>query len=300
MSNVTTEKLHDLAAGIDSRPAIDVASVLVDGQISAAQSVKAAKEPIAIASRTMARTIRNGGTLYYVAAGSSGLMGAADAMELGGTFGISVDQIRIVMAGGVPTTAHMPGDTEDATTELDTGLAGLSATDTVITISASGSTLFTLEAARRAISIGASVVAVANNADAPLFELSDHPIFLPTPPEVLSGSTRLGAGTAQKIALNMMSTLMAMELGHIYDGMMVNLRADNIKLRERARRIISEITNAPDTEATKALEASNGNVKLATLLAAGALNVEQALGLLEVSEGQLRPALEKIRAETRV
>lgn len=300
MSNVTTEKLHDLAAGIDSWPAIDVASVLVDGQISAAKSVKTAKEPIAIASRTMAQTIRNGGTLYYVAAGSSGLMGAADAMELGGTFGISIDQIRIVMAGGVPTSAHMPGDTEDATTELSEGLGAISATDTIIAISASGSTPFTLEAARRAVSVGASVIAVANNADAPLFELSDHPIFLPTPPEVLSGSTRLGAGTAQKIALNMMSTLMAMELGHIYDGMMVNLRADNIKLRERARRIISEITNTPDAEAMKALETSNGNVKLATLLAAGAHNVEQALRLLEVSDGQLRPALEQIRAKTRV
>ncbi|MEP3047113.1 MAG: N-acetylmuramic acid 6-phosphate etherase [Roseibium sp.] len=298
--SVTTEELHHLAAGIDSRPAIDVASVLVDGQISAAQSVKAAIEPIAMASHAMAQSIRDGGTLYYVAAGSSGLMGAADAMELGGTFGISTGQIRIVMAGGVPATAHMPGDTEDATTELDAGLAELSATDTVITISASGSTPFTLEAARRGVSVGANVIAVANNADAPLFELSDHPIFLPTPPEVLSGSTRLGAGTAQKIALNMMSTLMAMELGHIYDGMMVNLRADNIKLRERARRIISEITKASDLEAMKALEAASGNVKLATLLAAGAGNVEQAMTLLEISNGQLRPALEQIRTEIRV
>lgn len=300
MPEATTEKLHHMAAGIDSRPAADVTAALIYSQISAAQSAESAKDAITRAALDMARTLRNGGSLYYVAAGSSGLMAAADAMELGGTFGIPEKQIRILMAGGLPTSAHMPGGTEDATTELKTSLACLSGLDSVVVVSASGSTPYTLEAARLAVTAKSTVIAIANNANAPIFELSDHAIFLPTPPEIISGSTRMGAGTAQKIALNALSTLMALELGHVYDGMMVNLRADNIKLRDRARRIVGTITGVSETDAAAAIGQSDGNVKLACLLAAGAENLKEANSLLEEGNGHLRPALEKIRAETRL
>ncbi|WP_420413804.1 N-acetylmuramic acid 6-phosphate etherase [Roseibium sp.] len=299
MPKATTEKLHHLAAGIDSQPAADVASILIQGQISAAQSVENAKAAITTAAMAMARTIRAGGSLYYIAAGSSGLMAAADAMELGGTFGIPADQIRIMMAGGIPTSAYMPGDTEDATADLEANLANLSEEDTVLVVSASGSTPYTLEAARLAVAAKSTLIAIANNADALLFEMSTHAIYLPTAPEIVSGSTRMGAGTAQKIALNTLSTLMALELGHIYDGMMVNLRADNIKLRERARRIVTTITGATLDAASAAIEKSNGNVKYACLLAAGAQSITEASDLLGDSGGHLRPALEKIRAKTR-
>jgi len=295
----TTEQLHREARGVDSRPANDVAALLVNGQISAASTAAGAIEPMTAAARDMAETIRCGSTLHYIAAGSSGLMAAADAMELGGTFGIPGTQIRILMAGGVPTTAHMPGDTEDATTSLAKDLKGLSATDTVIAVSASGSTPYTLEAARLAKAAGASVIAIANNPHAPLFHLARHTILLATSPEVVSGSTRMGAGTAQKIALNTLSTLMALDLGHIYDGMMVNLRADNVKLCERAERIVATITGAPRLEAAAALKSAQGNVKLACLLASGARTTDEASGLLTESRGHLRPALEKIRAKTR-
>jgi N-acetylmuramic acid 6-phosphate etherase len=295
----TTEKLHHLARGLDSRPAEDVAATLVDGQVSAARTVAGATGAIATAARDMAYSIRTGGSLYYIAAGSSGLMAAADAMELGGTFGIPENQIRILMAGGIPATAHMPGDTEDATAGLANDLSDLSSKDTVIVVSASGSTPFTLEAARLGRAVQASVIAIANNPEAPLFELSTHAVFLPTDPEIVSGSTRMGAGTAQKIALNALSTLMALELGHIYDGMMVNLRPDNIKLRDRARRMVSSITGAKFPQAEAALNTAQGNVKLASLLAAGAQDAEQASDLLEESRGHLRPALEKIRAMIR-
>lgn len=299
MPETTTEKLHNLASGLDSRPSEDVAAILIDGQVSAAQATSAATELIAAAAYDMATSISTGGALYYIAAGSSGLMAAADAMELGGTFGIPEHQVQILMAGGIPTSAHMPGDTEDATTGLATDLEKLSKNDTIIVVSASGSTPYTLEAARLGKEAGATVIAIANNPSAPLFALSKHTIYLSTAPEVVSGSTRMGAGTAQKIALNALSTLMALNLGHIYDGMMVNLRADNIKLRDRAVRMVTTITGTSDEGAAGALKSTDGNVKTACLLAAGASSIEQAIKLLEKTRGHLRPALEQIRAETR-
>ncbi len=299
VTEATTEKLHNLASGLDSRPSEDIAAILIDGQVSAAQATSTTTEVITAAAYDMANSIRTNGALYYVAAGSSGLMAAADAMELGGTFGIPEHQVQILMAGGIPTSAHMPGDTEDATASLATDLAKLSKKDTIIVVSASGSTPFTLEAARLGNEAGTTVIAIANNPDAPLFALSKHAIYLPTAPEVVSGSTRMGAGTAQKIALNALSTLMALNLGHIYDGMMVNLRADNIKLRDRAERMVATITGVSEGDAAGALKSADGNIKTACLLAAGASSIEHAISLLENARGHLRPALEQIRAETR-
>lgn len=298
MNGSTTEGMHPLAPGLDARPAIKVADILLKGQVDAAQSVASAQAAIADAAGHMARTIGAGGALYYCAAGSSGLMGAADAMELGGTYGISSSQVRIVMAGGMPTTPDMPGDTEDAVDDLDRALTDLSETDTVIAISASGTTPFTLAASKIAKSRGAFVISIANNEDATLFKLSDCPVLLPTPSEVISGSTRMGAGTAQKIALNMMSTLMALELGHIHDGMMVNLRADNAKLRDRARRMVETIANVDNHAASHALDATGGDVKAATLLAAGLTDFTEASALLHASNGHLRPALDTVRARS--
>ena len=294
-----TEQLHDAALGQDMRASADAAVLLVEGQIAAAKSVQSAVFPICEAARAMAGAIRAGGTLYYVAAGSSGLMAAADAIELGGTFSIPATQIRILMAGGIPTTPIMPGDTEDDSQALARDLANLTDQDVVLALSASGSTPYTLAAAGTARATGACVIAIANNEGAALFALADHVICLPTPPEVLSGSTRMGAGTAQKIALNMLSTLMAGELGHVHDGMMVNLRADNIKLRERASGIVCRVSGASEATALAALNATSGDVKAAILIAAGATSPEQAKALLEDTAGHLRPALEKLkRAET--
>ena len=294
-----TEQMHDAALGQDMRPGADAAALLIEGQIAAAKSVQTALQPICDAARAMAGAIRAGGSLYYVAAGSSGLMAAADAMELGGTFSIPASQIKILMAGGIPTTPEMPGGTEDDTLGLRDGLAGLTDRDVVLALSASGSTPYTLAAAGIARAAGTCVIAIANNQGAPLFALADHVICLPTPPEVLSGSTRMGAGTAQKIALNMLSTLMAGELGHVHDGMMVNLRADNIKLRERAAGIVCRVTAASEATAFAALNATSGDVKAAILIAAGAISPGQAKAMLKDTAGHLRPALEKLkRAET--
>lgn len=286
-----TEQLHPQAKGFDALPLDQAAAILAEGQAEAARSAFAAAAAISAGAQTMARTIRAGGVLRYVAAGSSGLMAAADALELGGTFSIPPAQIRIHMAGGQPTGVEMPGDTEDDIRSLARELQDIMARDTVIAVSASGSTPFTIAAAKMAREAGAQVIGIANNPDTELSALSDHPIVLETPPEVIAGSTRMGAGTAQKIALNMLSSLMAVQLGHVHDGMMVNLKADNIKLRQRANGIVARAASATEDEAALALESAGGDVKTAILLAAGAENPTRARSLLAESGGQLRPAL---------
>lgn len=286
-----TEQLHAEAHGLDERPLKGVASVLISGQITAAQAVAAAAEQIALGAQAMADTISAGGVLYYIAAGSSGLMAAADAQELGGTFSIPPEQLRILMAGGLPTGVEMPGDTEDDIEGLQESLSGLSDKDAVIAVSASGTTPYTLEAVKIAKAAGATLIGIANNQGSALLLASDVAIALQTPPEVLSGSTRLGAGTAQKIALNSLSTAMAVALGHVHDGMMVNVRADNIKLRARAAGIVSRIASVDAKAAEAALETARGDVKIATLIAAGSISLPEAQERLLAAKGRLRAAL---------
>lgn len=294
MTSRTTELQHGDAKGLDARPRLEAASVLAEGQIAAASSVRRALTEIAAGASAMARTIREGGVLNYVAAGSSGLMAAADAQELGGTFSIPASQLRIHMAGGLPTGVEMPGGTEDDVAAAEAALAGADALDTVIAVSASGTTPYTLAAIRTAKAKGATVIGIANNRGAPLLVEADHAILLETPPEVLSGSTRMGAGTAQKIALNMLSTLMAIELGHVHDGMMVNLHADNIKLRSRAAAIVREIAGVGLAEADAALDATGGRLKPAVLVAAGRMAPDAALAILTETQGNLRAALARL------
>lgn len=296
MVATTTENLHDLSTALDARPLPEAAEILAEGQRAAAAAIGPAIPSICGASEAMAETIRSGGRLHYVAAGSSGLMAAADAMELGGTFSIPSQQVRIHMAGGLPTGSEMPGDVEDDVEDLSAGLPADMRGDCLIAVSASGSTPYTLEAIKLGRDRGARIIGIANNRGAQLLVEADFPILLETPPEVLSGSTRMGAGTAQKIALNMLSTLMALQLGHIHDGMMVNLRADNAKLRKRARSIVSTIAQVSDPAAQNALDQTAGNVKRAILCAKGATDAH-AHDLLVNSGGHLRPAINALENE---
>ncbi len=296
MPSPTTEMLHAKAVGLDLRPLEETAVILGAAQVEAAGAVLPAANALADGARAMARSLRNGGRLFYVGAGSSGLMAAADALELGGTFGITSDRVRIVMAGGLPTSAAMPGATEDETADLRTALADLSEKDTVIAVAASGTTPYTLDAVRIAKARGATVIGLANNPGSPLLAAADIPVPLATPPEVISGSTRLGAGTAQKIALNCLSTLMGVEIGAVHDGMMVNVVADNTKLRGRAAGIVARIAGTDPDAATDALATTGGDVKAAVLIAAGAASLDTARAALESNHDRLRGALDALRA----
>ena len=171
---------------------------ILAGQKAALVAVDVAMAPIAQAAALMADAIRGEGRLVYAAAGSSALMAVADGLELGGTFGISSDRISLLMAGGLPTDAAMPGHTEDDVNEAKFAAQGIGSGDVVIAVTASGNTPYAIEISRLAKATGARTIGIANNADAPLFDTSDVAIHLPTPPEVIAGSTRLGAATAQK------------------------------------------------------------------------------------------------------
>lgn len=288
-----TEERHAEAKDLDlMHPALAL-RLLAAGQQAAAKSVDDALEPIAAAAALAADTLSAGGRLAYAGAGSSGLMAMADALELPGTYGIAKEQILILLAGGTASLSDLAGGYEDDTelARSDVRAAGISAGDCLISVSASGSTPYALAAADEARKRSAKVVAVANNSGAPLFEAADVSILLQTPPEVVSGSTRMGAGTAQKIALNMFSTLVGIRLGHVLDGHMVNLRADNIKLRGRAVRIVSDVTGVTADEAGRLVDAASGSVKLAILLASGAKDMGQAEAALAKADQNLRKAI---------
>jgi N-acetylmuramic acid 6-phosphate etherase len=296
MTALQTELSHSQAEGFDLLPPEQSLMILARAQAEAAAAVQQAVPQIAAAAQLMADTITGRGRLIYAAAGSSGLMAMADALELPGTFGIERDRIRILLAGGMEALRALEGGPEDDMEAARRDLlgAGLGADDCVIALTASGSTPYPLAAVEAASQAGAKTIGISNNAGAALFSRVDVAICLPTPPEVIAGSTRMGAGTAQKIALNMLSTMMAVHLGHVHDGFMVNVVADNIKLRKRARGIVTAITGASDTEADTALNASSGAVKAAVILAAGAKSLDAAEALLNENGGRLRTALQSL------
>jgi N-acetylmuramic acid 6-phosphate etherase len=288
-----TEDRDSHAKGFDTLPPTRILEVLAAAQVAAAQSAESAVPAIAEAAARAAAALASGHRLVYVGAGSSGLMALADCLELPGTYGIGGDEAIVILAGGRDSLIDMLGvgedDVEAGATDLKT--TGIGPGDCVITVSASGSTPYTLAAARAAKERGATVIGIANNEGAPLLLAADVAVLLKTPPEVVSGSTRMGAATAQKIALNMLSTLMAVHLGHVHDGHMVNVRADNDKLRARAARIVTDITGIPTDAATGLLRESRGSVKHAILLAAGAGDIEAADAALVEAGQNLRRAI---------
>ena len=290
-----TEQLHNRATGIDALDGLEILDILLDGQIDAVNSVRSAISSVNTAARLMATTIGNGGSLIYAAAGSSGLMGLADGLELPGTFGIDKHAIRILLAGGQASLTDLDGDSEDDHQAAKRDAADISQEDCVIAISASGSTAYVLAVVQAAQQIGARVIGISNTPDTPLLKQADVGIFLPTPAEVIAGSTRLGAGTAQKVTLNMMSTLMGIQLGHVYDGYMVNLYADNKKLVERATRIVSNIGDCTTEQAGVYLNQSEGSVKLASLLALGASDLNSTKKIMENAGQNLRLAISKLQ-----
>ena len=294
MAPTATEQMHDRAMGLDARAPHEILSILLTGQQAAVLAVQTALPQISDAAKAMADAYRNGGTLIYGAAGSSGLMALADAAELAGTYGTDPARVRFHMAGGVPQNSEMPGDTEDDQTSAEAAGKAARPGDVAIILTARGSTPYALTLASTARAAGATTICIANNPGAAIFDHSDIAICLPTPPEVIAGSTRMGAGTAQKVTLNMMSTLMGVHLGGVHDGMMVNVRADNAKLRARAAGMVAQIAETSATEAARYLDSAGGSVKQAVLLAKGAPTLAAATALLTESNDQLRAALARL------
>lgn len=288
-----TEMTHDNAAGLDARDPAEVVAILAEAQVAAAATVGASAGALAEAAALAADRLARGGRIAYAGAGSSGLMALADALELPGTFGIARERVVVLFAGAPGTLSDLAGGPEDDTAlaRSDVEKAALGVGDCVVAVSASGATPYTLAALEAARDCGAATIAIANNPETPLLQSADVAILLATPPEVVAGSTRMGAGTAQKIALNIFSTLTAIRLGHVHDGLMVNVKADNAKLVDRAARIVATVSGAPAERAVASLGRAEGSVKHAILIAAGAADRAEADRLLKSGGMRLRPAL---------
>lgn len=294
MVQQNTGKIPDQEHSIDAAMPLDALTMMLASHAAAVDCVKPALREIEMGAMLLADTLRRGYSVAYVGAGSSGLMALADCSELPGTFGIPASQIRIFMAGGVPMDGHMPGRTEDNRAAAPDVVQGLSESDLVIAISASGTTPYVCQVVEQARLAGIKVIGIANVANSPVLGNADLAICLPTPPEVLAGSTRLGAGTAQKVALNMMSTQAGVLLGHVHDGLMVNLHADNTKLRQRAAQIVSNLARTAPGAARAALAKADNDTKTAVLVALGC-TVPEARDLLTNHKGHLRPCIKKVK-----
>lgn len=288
----STERRHPLSEGLHALPGAEVLTRVLRVQTDALASVMAAIPQIELVAQAGAGALSSGGRMGYAGAGSSGLMALADCLELPGTFGIPPDRVPMMFAGGADSLLHMQGGVEDdpdlALADLER--AGLRAGDVVICLAASGSTPYTLAIARHAKSRGITVAGFSNVADAPLLHAADIPVFLDTGPEIVTGSTRMNAGTAQKLALNMMSVLIGIRLGHVHDGYMVNVVADNAKLMDRAARIVGDISGCDAETARHALAMAQGRVKPAVLVAKG-LSTQEAEKALSKTGGDLAPHL---------
>jgi N-acetylmuramic acid 6-phosphate etherase len=274
-------------------------AALLHSQSRAAASVAESVESIERAAETMSERLRAGGRLIYIGAGSSALIALQDGAELPGTFGLAAERIVFLIAGGMGEIAHIDPAAEDniAGAGADIAMLGQMDRDIVIAISASGSTPYTLARAKLARESGAALVAVANRASSPLLHIADHPILLDSGPEALHGSTRLAAGTAQKCALGLLSTLASLRLGHIYRGHMVNVRPENEKLRRRAIDIIASIAGVDEDAAGLSLGRARGDVKCAILIASGAATRESAQDLIAQAAGHVGVALTRLHPE---
>ena len=293
----TTEKLHPNALGLDEKGNLEILTILYEAQIEAAKCVNKSIASLEAGAKAMANAVSNGNKLVYAGAGSSGLQGMADGLELTPTFGIPISQIKILRAGGLQDMAQPKGNMEDNKLSAISDAEIIEPGDCVICLAASGNTTYPSVIMKIAKKVGAITIGIANNPDTELLSGSDIPVFLPTPPEVLAGSTRLGAGTAQKIALNTMSTYMGILLGHVMDGQMVNLIANNAKLSKRSEKIVINITGCNANKAKNALREAKGGVKLAILLASGAKSITTAQNILASEKQNLRLAIKRVKFE---
>ena len=292
MAESSTEARHPASEGFHTLAGQEALAVLLDAQVAALDALRPTIPALERVADAAAASLRAGGKLGYAGAGSSGLMALADCLELAGTFGIAPERTPMMLAGGTQSLLRLTGSVEDdpALALADLDRSGLGAGDTLLCLSASGRTPYALAMAEAARARGVTVAGFANVAGAALLTLADIPVLVATGPEVISGSTRMGAATAQKVALNMVSVLAAMRLGHVHDGYMVNLVADNIKLIDRAARIVAAIAGVSRDEAVAALARTDGAVKPAILVARG-MAPGAAGAALAASGGHLAPLL---------
>ncbi len=293
LAGLRTEEVRADLADLDTRSTRDVVAAIAAEDATVPAAVAAAGDAIAAAVDVVVDRLGRGGRLVYAGAGTPGRLGVLDAAECVPTFGTDPGQVVALIAGGSQAlTAAVEGAEDDGgAAEADLAAIGLGPDDVVVVVTASGRTPYALGAARAAARAGAATVGVSNNPGSALSGLVDVAIEVDTGPEVVAGSTRMKAGTAEKLVLNAISTAAMVRLGKTYGNLMVDLRASNDKLRRRSRRIVAGAAGVSEERAVSALADADGQVKTAVVALLTGRTPAEARAALAGAGGRVRDAV---------
>jgi len=292
-----TEATNPNTKGIDRLSTLDIVRLINQEDKTVADAVWQVLDFVAKAVDLIAGRLGSGGRLIYVGTGTSGRLGVLDASECPPTFGVSPDLVRGVIAGGYDALHRSVEAAEDdpAQAVRDLQSLSLSGHDVVVGISASGNTPYTLGAVEYATKVGAATIAITCNPDSRMAAAADVSIAPVVGPEAIAGSSRMKAGTAQKMILNMLSTATMIKLGLVYGNLMANLRATNDKLRRRARAILAEETGISADESLRVFEAAGEDLRVALLMIRSSLSRSDAERLLESHGGSVSRAMDGLK-----
>jgi len=286
---MATEEVDPRFADLDAWSLKSAMEAMWEGQLAAVAAIGHALPAITAATEAAKAALGDRGRIVYVGAGTSGRVAVQDGAELTPTFAWPKERVRFIVAGGdsafVTSIEGAEDDVDDAVMQID--VARLTSHDVVIAVAASGTTPFTIAALQRASSFGAVTIGVANNPGTALLASARFPILIETGPELIAGSTRMKAGTAQKVVLNLISSGIMLRLGRVYRGMMVNMPPTNAKLKRRAEAMVAQIAHCDPSHAARSLELAEGDIKTAVLLASGIDKVD-AETILKNCDGNLR------------
>lgn len=296
MVGLATESVNPASACLDQVSIRDALAIFSQNDAEAVAAVRKAHPQLEALVQAVVKQFQMHPTarLMYVGAGTSGRLGVLDAVECVPTFGMPPGKIVGVMAGGMTALHTAVEGSEDDAEQVKIDLAKLNLTphDTVVGVSASGKAAYVQQAIKEAKAAGCVTGSLTNNTESPLLTLADYPVLLNTGAEVITGSTRMKAGTAQKLALNTISTLLMVQLGHTYGNVMVNVQPTNDKLRDRAAKIVSALVDAPLETAKTTLEQTAYHVKTAIVMLAKGLDKPSAEALLNKYQQRLAPLLD--------
>lgn len=290
---MSTETVDPRFVDLDRWPTALAVEAMLEGQLAAVAAIKSQTGAIAAACDAATPRLLRGGRLVYAGAGTSGRIAVQDGVELYPTYNWPRDRLVFLLAGGTDALAESAEGAEDDADAARAGVAaeGICANDIVIGVAASGRTPFTVAVVEAARVAGALTIGVANNPDSVLLAAAEHAIVADTGSEPVAGSTRMKAGTAQKVVLNLLSTALMLRCGLVYRGLMVNMRVSNDKLAHRANAIVCQTAHVGESAADAALTAADQDIKLAVLLAKG-WQADVARAALARHHNNLRAALE--------
>lgn len=295
LDKLVTESRNSNTVNIDSVPTVEMLRMINDEDKTVAYAVEKELDKIAEAVDIIHDRLSEGGRLIYIGAGTSGRLGIIDASECPPTFGTDPEMVQGLIAGGSNAVFRSVEGAED---DKEGGIEdvksiGLCDKDVLVGLAASGRTPYVVGALEYANKINAATVAVTCNPDSEMARVANISIAPVVGPEAITGSTRMKAGTAQKFVLNMLTTGVMVKLGKVYENLMVDVKASNIKLTERAKRIVSQCAGVQEPEAAKALEETGYDVKLAIFMIKSGLSKEDARKELDQNHGFIKKALQK-------